>query len=226
MSRLDWDQVGERTFETGVDRGVLYLNVGGAYPKGVAWSGLVSVSESPSGAEDNAQYADNIKYLNIKSVEDFGLTVECFTYPKEWEKCDGSEELAKGVNLGQQSRQSFGFCYRTRKGNDAVGDAYGYKLHLIYGATASPSERSYQTSSDSPELITFSFEIATTPVPVSGFRPTSIITIDSTEIEAVALQKLEDILYGKNPTTEGGTDGVDARLPLPDEIKEILNAAE
>lgn len=214
MAKLVWDQAGKRTYETGVDRGVLYPNVSGAYPKGVAWSGLVSVTESPSGAEDNPLYADNMKYLNMKSAEEFGATIECYTYPDEWAACDGSADLADGVTIGQQARQNFGLCYRTRIGNDAVGDDYGYKLHLIYGCSASPSERAYQTVNDSPEAISFSFEIATTPVPVTGFRPVSSLTIDSTKVEKAALAALEDILYGT--TTE------EARLPLPDEIKTIL----
>lgn len=217
MSRLEWDQAGKRTYETGVDRGVLYPNVDGAYPKGVAWSGLVSVAESPSGAEDNPLYADNMKYLNMKSAEEFGATIECYTYPPEWEACDGSAELAPGVVIGQQARQNFGLSYRTRIGNDAVGDNYGYKIHLIYGGSASPSERSYQTVNDSPEAITFSFEVATTPIPVTGHRPVSSLTIDSTKVEEAALKKLEDILYGNDET--------EARLPLPDEIVTILNAA-
>lgn len=216
MSRLVWDQAGKRTYETGVDHGVLYPNVGGAYPKGVAWSGLVSVSESPSGAEDNPLYADNMKYLNMKSAEEFGATIECYTYPPEWEKCDGSAELAKGVKLGQQARQNFGLSYRTRVGNDTVGDDYGYKIHLIYGASASPSERSYQTVNDSPEAITFSFEVSTTPIPVTGFRPVASMTIDSTEVDPAALAALEKILYGDEEN--------EARLPLPDEIQEILEA--
>ena len=214
MAKLVWDQAGKRTYETGVDRGVLYPNVSGAYPKGVAWSGLVSVTESPSGAEDSPLYADNMKYLNMKSAEEFGATIECYTYPDEWAACDGFADLADGVTIGQQARQNFGLCYRTRIGNDAVGDDYGYKLHLIYGCSASPSERAYQTVNDSPEAISFSFEIATTPVPVTGFRPVSSLTIDSTKVEKAALTALEDVLYGN--TTE------EARLPLPDEIKTIL----
>lgn len=217
MAKLVWDQAGTRTYETGVDHGVLYPNVNGAYPKGVAWSGLVSVSESPSGAEDNPLYADNMKYLNMKSAEEFGATIECYTYPPEWEKCDGSVELADGVTIAQQARQNFGLSYRTRIGNDSVGDDYGYKIHLIYGASASPSERSYQTVNDSPEAITFSFEISTTPIPVTGFRPVASLTIDSTKVAAADLKKIEDLLYG--------TEDVEAKLPTPDEIKAILDAA-
>lgn len=218
MSKLVWDQTGKRTFETGVDRGVLYLNENGTYPSGVAWSGLVSVSESPSGAEDNALYADNMKYLNMKSAEEFGATIECYTYPDEWAQCDGSAEISKGVTIGQQARQNFGIAYRTRLGNDSVGDSYGYKLHLIYGCSASPSERSYQTVNDSPEAITFSFEISTTPVNVEGYRPTASVVIDSTKTNPTKLKALEDILYG--------TEDVEARLPLPDEIKTIMSDAE
>lgn len=224
MSKLIWDQPGTRTYETGVDHGVLYLNENGTYPKGTAWSGLVSVSESPSGAEDNPLYADNMKYLNMKSAEEFGATVECYTYPKEWAQCDGSAELTTGVMIGQQARKNFGLCYRTRVGNDSVGDDYGYKLHLIYGCSASPSERSYQTVNDSPEAITFSFEVSTTPITVTGARPVSSLVIDSTLVEPASLAKLEEILYGKDPTSEEANDGVDARLPLPDEIKEIFEA--
>lgn len=223
MSKLIWDQVGERIYETGVDHGVLYPSVNGLYPKGVAWSGLVSVSESPSGAEDNPQYADNIKYLNVKSAEEYGATVECFTYPEEWEKCDGSAELAPGITIGQQARQNFGMCYRSRVGNDSVGDDYGYKIHIIYGASASPSERSYSTVNDSPEAITFSFEIATTPVTVTGHRPTASLVIDSTKVDETVLAKLEEILYGKDAAGDDD-EGVDARLPLPDEIMSIIKA--
>lgn len=222
--KLKWDENGKRTFETGVDHGVLYLNENGAYPKGVAWNGLSSVTESPSGAEDNAVYADNIKYLNIKSTEEFGATIECYTYPDEWGECDGSAEVVPGVNIGQQMRKNFGLTYRTRIGNDAVGDSYGYKIHLIWGCSASPSERNYQTVNDSPEAIAFSFEISTTPVSVSNYRPTSSMTLDSTKIDKDKLAAIETILYGKDPTTEGGTDGVTARLPLPDEIISLLAA--
>lgn len=222
--KLKWDENGKRTFETGVDHGVLYLNENGAYPKGVAWNGLSSVTESPSGAEDNAVYADNIKYLNIKSTEEFGATIECYTYPEEWGECDGSAEVVPGVNIGQQMRKNFGLTYRTRIGNDAVGDSYGYKIHLIWGCSASPSERNYQTVNDSPEAIAFSFEISTTPVSVSNYRPTSSMTLDSTKIDKDKLAAIETILYGKDPTTEGGTDGVTARLPLPDEIISLLAA--
>lgn len=224
--RMRWDDIGERTYETGVDRGVLYLQENGLYPKGVPWNGLTNVTESPSGAEDTALYADNIKYLNLKSAEDFGLTVECYTYPPEWNKCDGSAELAAGVMVSQQSRKNFGLSYRTLMGNDTLNDAYGYKLHLAYGCSASPSEKSYGTVNDSPDAITFSYEVATTPinVDVEGFKPTALITIDSTNVDKEKLTALEEILYGKDPTTEDGTDGVFGRLPLPKEIHEIFAA--
>jgi hypothetical protein len=208
MTELVWDEVGTRTFETGVDHGVLYLPNGqGVYNDGVAWNGLVSVSESPSGAEANAQYADNIKYLNLISAEEFGATIEAFTYPDEFAQFDGLATPSAGVMIGQQARKSFGLCYRTRMGNDLEGDDYGYKLHLVYGATAAPSEKAYTTINDSPEAITFSWEISTTPVAVAGLRPTSMITIDSTKVDADTLAALETMLYG--------TDGVDPALPLP-----------
>lgn len=214
-NKIVWDNIGERTYETGVDHGVLYPQQDGAYPKGYAWNGLISVSENPSGAEDNPLYADNIKYLNIKSAEEFGLTIECYTYPDEWYQCDGTAELIDGVTLGQQSRNTFGFSYRTKLGNDTRGEDYGYKLHLVYGCSASPSEKGYQTVNESPDAITFSYEISTTPVPIDGYKPVSSVTIDSTKIDPDLLAALEKALYG---------DDVDAEphLPLPDELKEIL----
>ena len=221
MSKLVWDEVGKRTFETGVDHGILYpMDNSGAYPKGVAWSGLTGVTESPSGAEQTALYADNIKYLNMTSAEEFGATVTAYTYPDEWAECDGSAELAPGAMIGQQARKTFGLVYRTRLGNDVVGDSYGYKLHLIYGAKASPSERGYQTVNDSPEAIEFSWELTTTPVNVTGFRPISNITIDSTKTDAAKLAALLAILEGTDGT--GTSTGTQARLPLPDEVKAIL----
>lgn len=223
MSVLLWDQIGEKTYETGVDHGVLYPQDGGAYPKGVAWNGLTNVTENPSGAEDNALYADNMKYLNLKSAEEFGLTIECYTYPDEFAECNGEADLIKGVTLGQQSRNTFGFSYRTKKGNDTEGEEHGYKLHLVYGCSAAPSEKSYETVNDSPDAINFSFEVNTTPVPVSGlnskgkpFKPVSLITIDSTTIDPEKLEALEKILYGSEDT--------EARLPLPDELKTLLAA--
>lgn len=224
--KMVWDDIGERTYETGVDHGVLYLQENGTYPIGVPWNGLINVTESPSGAEDNALYADNIKYLNLKSAEDFGLTIECYTYPVEWNKCDGSGEFAAGVMVSQQGRKNFGLCYRTLMGNDTDNDSYGYKLHLAYGCSASPSERGYATKNDSPDALTFSYEVSTTPVNsgVDGFAPTALITIDSTKADPEKLKSLEEILYGKDPTTEGAGDGVNGRLPLPKEIYELFAA--
>lgn len=215
MSKLVWDQTGERTYETGVKQGVLYPQAsGGTYPKGVAWNGLTAVTESPSGAESNPLYADDIKYLNLLSAEEFGATVEAYTYPEEFAQCDGSAELAPGVTIGQQPRKAFGMSYRTTLGNDTEGNDYGYKLHIIYGAMAAPSEKGYATINDSPEAITFSWELTTTPVSVAGFKPTATVTIDSTKTDAAKLKELEDILYG--------TEDAEARLPLPDEIATII----
>lgn len=227
MSKIVWDKTGERFYETGVDRGVLYpLNsVSNEYTPGVPWNGLSSVSESPSGAEANAIYADNIKYLSLMSAEEFGATIEAYTYPAEWGECDGSAQLVEGVMIGQQSRKTFGLCYRTILGNDIDGNDYGYKLHLIYGALASPSERAYSSVNDSPEPVALSWEITTTPVSVSGFKPTAQLTIDSTKADPTCLAKLEEILYGKDPTEPEGLDGVDPRLPLPDEVKTIMTKA-
>lgn len=225
MSKLVWDKTGERFYETGVDHGVLYPQVsGGTYPKGVAWNGLTAVTESPSGAEATALYADNIKYLNLLSTEEFGATVEAYTYPKEFEACDGSASLSEGVTIGQQKRQSFGMCYRTVLGNDTENNEHGYKLHIIYGAQAAPSEKAYATINDSPEAITFSWELTTTPVSVTGHKPTASLTIDSTKVDPGQLAELEEILYGKDPTGPETEDGVEPRLPLPDEIAEIFTA--
>lgn len=215
--KLEWDKVGTREYETGVDHGVLYLQENGVYPKGAAWNGLTSVNESPSGAEDNALYADNMKYLNLKSAEEYGLTLECYTYPDEWKLCDGTAELVPGVSLLQQKRKNFGLSYRTKIGNDTDGEDFGYKLHLVYNCSASPSDKSYETVNDSPNAISFSYEISTTAIPVDGFKPTAAIEIDSTKIDPVALANLEKILYGD--------DDNDARLPLPDELKDILAIA-
>lgn len=226
MSKIVWDKTGERLYETGVKNGVLYVqNSDGSYPKGVAWNGLTAVTESPSGAEATALYADDIKYLNLMSNEEFGATIEAYMYPKEFKVCDGSAEIAKGVTIGQQARKTFGLAYRTVLGNDVDGNDHGYKLHLIYGATASPSEKGYSTINDSPEAITFSWELNTTPVSVTGFKPTASLVIDSTEVDAEKLAELETILYGKDPTSDGGADGVDPRLPLPDEVAAIFSAA-
>lgn len=216
MAKLVWDKTGGRFYETGVDQGVLYLlGEGGTYDTGVAWNGLVSVSESPSGAESNPQYADNIKYLNLISAEEFSATVEAFTYPAEFGECDGSAEPTPGVSIGQQTRKMFGMCYRTKIGNDTDGQDHGYKLHLIYGAQAAPSEKSYQTVNDSPEPITFSWEITTTPVNVTGYKPTASLVIDSTKVDAGKLAELEKKLYGDDSS---GT----AMLPLPDEVITLL----
>lgn len=216
---LSWDEVGERTYETGVDHGVLYpQNADGTYPLGVAWNGLVSVTEQPAGAEANPQYADNIKYLNLYSAEQFGATIEAFTYPDEFGVCDGSAEGADGVILGQQTRKPFGLCYRTILGNDTEGNDHGYKLHLIYGATAAPSEKGYKTVNESPEAITFSWAVSTIPVPVTDFKPTASITINSETADPTALAALLVILYG---TT--GTPDTAARLPLPDEVITLMS---
>ena len=217
MPRLTWDDLGKRFYETGVKQGVLYPQVGGAYPKGVAWNGLTAVTESPSGAEPTPLYADDIKYLELTSNEEFGCTIEAYTYPDEFKVCNGEATLAEGVTIGQQTRVPFGFCYKTVLGNDEKKNDYGYKLHLVYGATASVSEKAFQTINDSPEAITFSWEVTTTPVAVKGFKPTAILTIDSTTIAPEKLTALEDILYGK--------DEAEARLPLPDEIAELVKAA-
>ena len=223
MSRLTWDNNGERLYETGVKQGVLYpIQADGKYSKGVAWNGLTAVTESPSGAEATALYADDIKYLNLISNEEFGATIEAYTYPDEFAECDGSASLVDGVTLGQQKRKTFGLCYRTSLGNDVDGNDYGYKLHLVYGCLAAPSEKAYATINDSPEAITFSWEVSTTPVSVAGFKPTSQITIDSTKADKAKLTALEDILYGKDGTGDGQTGAVEARLPLPDEIKTLM----
>lgn len=260
MSKLVWDAIGERFYETGIDHGVLYPVESGAYPKGYAWNGLTNVSESPSGAEQTALYADNIKYLTLTSAEEFGLTIEAYTYPDEWEACDGTASLATGVKIGQQSRKKFGLSYRSKIGNDVDGDAHGYKLHLVYGCSASPSERGYATVNDSPEAITFSWEITTTPITLDGYKPVSLITIDSRTVNPDKLASLENILYGLDAnyvvtsddafdssktyyelingnyvvTTDTVMDSektyyedlgpVDARLPLPTEIKTLFAA--
>jgi hypothetical protein len=218
MAKIVWDESGKRLYETGVKNGVLYIqDETGAYNKGVAWNGLTAVTESPSGAEATPLYADDIKYLELFSAEEFGATIEAYTYPEEFEACDGSASLGTGVTIGQQDRKTFGLCYRTVLGNDVKSNEYGYKLHLIYGAKAAPSEKGYQTINDSPEAITFSWEVTTTPVNVAGFKPTASVTIDSTKIDPEKLKKIEDMLYG-----DGATD---AKLPLPDELKTILASA-
>jgi hypothetical protein len=215
MSKLVWDQTGERKFETGVSQCALYLLEGGVYNKGVAWNGITNITEKPSGAEASPLYADNIKYLNLIGNEEFGATVEAYMYPDEFAQCDGSASIATGVVIGQQTRKTFGLAYKTLIGNDTDGTNYGYKLHLIYGALAAPSERSYGTTNESPEAATMSWELTTTPVAVAGFKPTSIITIDSTKADAVKLAELEAIIYG-------GAD-TEARLPLPDEVATLMD---
>lgn len=211
MAVLTWDNVSERVYETGVDHGVLFIpDVSGAYISGFPWNGLVSVTESPSGAEASPQYADNIKYLNLVSAEEFGATIEAFTYPDEFGQCDGTATPNAGVLVGQQSRKTFGLAYRTKIGNDTEGTEYGYKLHLVYGALAAPSEKAYTTVNDSPEALTFSWEVTTTPVLVTGLKPTAVLTIDSTKVTPANLLALEDALFG--------TAGTSPRLPLPDEV--------
>lgn len=222
MSKIVWDSTGDRLYETGVKNGVLYPQSNGTYPKGVAWNGLTAVTESPSGAEATALYADDMKYLNLYSAEEFGATVEAYTYPEEFGECDGSATIAKGVQIGQQTRKAFGMCYRTVVGNDTEGEAHGYKLHIIYGAMASPSEKAYATINDSPEAITFSWELTTTPVNVTGKKPTASIVIDSTKADPTKLAALEVILYGKDATSQSANDGAEPRLPLPDEIAELM----
>lgn len=218
MAKLVWDNVGERFYETGVKMGVLYpMTNDGTYPKGVVWNGLTAITESPSGAESTPLYADDVKYLNMVSAEEFGATIEAYTYPDEFLKCDGSAEIAAGVTVGQQARQTFGLCYRTAFGNDIQNNDYGYKIHIIYGAIASPSEKAYATINDSPEAITFSWEVKTTPVVVTGFKPTASLVIDSTKVDKTKLAALEAVLYG--------SESAEARLPMPDEIVELVGTA-
>lgn len=218
MSKLVWDKTGERLYETGVKQGVLYPQAaGGTYPKGVAWNGLTNITESPSGAEATALYADDIKYLNLVSAEELGGTIEAYTYPDEFAECDGSAALTEGVFIGQQDRKTFGLCYRTTLGNDVDSNGHGYKLHLIYGALAAPSEKAYATINDSPEAITFSWEFKTTPVNVDGHKPTASLTLDSTKVSETKMAALEKVLYGDGDT--------EARLPLPDEVVQILTSA-
>lgn len=219
MTKIVWDPTGERLYETGTDRGVVYpMDENGTYLKGVAWNGLMGVSESPSGAEATPLYANNHKYLELRSVEEFGGTITAYTYPDEFADCDGSKELAPGVRAGQQKRKPFGLSYRTLIGNDVKDDEYGYKLHLVYGAIASPSEKEYNTINDSPEAVEFSWEFSTTPVSVDGFRPMAHIVIDSTKVAAEKLTSLENMLYG--------SASEEAKLPLPNEIAELFKAAE
>lgn len=229
--RLVWDKTGERLYETGVSQGVLYpIQTGGVYNLGYAWNGLSAVTESPSGAEPSAVYADNIKYLNLLSAEEFGGTIEAYMAPDKFTECDGSKEIAPGVYAGQQNRKMFGLSYKTLLGNDVDSTEYGYKLHLVYGCMASPSEKGYQTVNDSPEAMSLSWEFSTTPVEITTLiegkklKPTAILIFDSTKVNAENLAKLEEILYGKDPTTTGGDDGIAPRLPLPDEVIKIMTA--
>ena len=216
--RLTWDDAGKRFYETGVKQGVFYpQDDNGAYLKGVAWNGLTAVTESPEGAEPTPLYADDIKYLNLLSTEEFKATVEAYTYPDEFAECDGSGSLVEGVTIGQQDRKTFGLSYRTSLGNDVKGNEYGYKLHIVYGCLAAPSEKAYATVNDSPEAITFSWEVSTTPVNVTGFKPTASLVLDSVKLGAAKMKAIEDVLYGSS--------AAEARLPLPDEIKSIIESA-
>lgn len=214
--KLEWDKIGERFYETGVEKGVLFPFMNGAYTKGVVWNGLTAVNEKPSGAEATALYADNMKYLNLTSAEDFGASIEAYTYPDEFAICDGSAEIAQGVTIGQQKRISFGLSYVTKLGNDVDESDYGYKIHLIYGCKAAPSEKGYSTINDSPDAVTLSWELSTTPVKVPGFKPTACVTINSTKVNAKELAKLEDILYG--------TEETESRLPMPEELITIFTS--
>lgn len=219
MSKLTWDKTGERYYETGVKNCALYVrNSEGSYPSGVAWNGITAVTESPSGAEASPLYADDIKYLNLVSTEELGGTIEAYTYPDEFAECDGSAELVTGVMLGQQVRKTFGLAYKTTLGNDTEGNDHGYKLHLIYGCLAAPSEKAYATINDSPEAITFSWEFTTTPVEVAGFKPTANITIDSTKVDAAKLKAFEEVLFG--------SDDAEPKLPLPNEVAQLLGSTE
>lgn len=224
MARIEFDAIGERYFETGVKNAVLfpYNAKQSKYGKGVAWNGITGVTESPSGAEATPLYADNIKYLNLYSAEDFGATIECYTYPKEWEQCDGSAEIADGVIAGQQARTTFGLVYRTEVGND-VNDRLGYKIHVLYGCKAQPSEKAFATINDSPEAITFSYTVTTTPVKVAGFEPTAIITIDSRKVDEDDLKEFENLIYGTD--TAGEVQGTDPTFPMPEKILEIFGKA-
>lgn len=233
MSKIVWDATGERFWETGIDHGVLYrLNQSGVYANGYAWNGLTSVSESPEGADATDLWADNIKYASIRAAETFGGTIEAYTYPDEFAECDGSAALTTGVHVHQQKRERFGLCYRTKKGNDITDEA-GYILHLVYGCTASPSEKSYETINDSPDAITFSWEFDTVPVNVANLKPTSLITIDTTKLDQTGLEYLavlEDVLYGRDASEGSGSDpavtALTPRLPLPDEVKTIMTTGQ
>ena len=215
MARLIWDEVGQRFFETGVKNGVLYVQDNdGSYKNGVVWNGLTAVTESPSGAEETPLYADDVKYLTLRSAEEFGATIEAYTYPEEFEQCDGSASIATGVTIGQQARRAFGLCYRTAIGNDIQGQEFSYKLHLLYGCTVAPSEKSYSTINDNPEAITFSWELSTVPVPVDGFKPTASLVIDASKVDQGKMQLIENALFGDEQN--------EATLLLPNEIAELI----
>lgn len=225
MSRLVWDSIGEHYYETGVRNGVLYTDKSGdPYGNAVAWNGLTAVTESPSGAEATALWADDIKYLSLISAEEFAATVEAYTYPDEFAECDGSAAISEGVLIGQQPRKTFGLCYRTTLGNDTDGEAYGYKLHLIYGCKAAPSEKAYATINDSPEAITFSWELSTVPVPVTDHKPTATLVLDSTKLGTNKMKAIEAVLYGQDADQSQNIEASEGRLPLPDEVKDILDA--
>ena len=216
MAKLVFNGVGDRLFETGVKKGVLFvMGEGGTYEKGVVWNGLTAVTEKPTGAETTNLYADDVKYVVIQGAEEFEATIEAYTYPEEFEACDGSAALVEGVNVGQQERKTFAFCYKTSLGNDTQGQSFGYKLHIIYGCKAKPSEKSYSTINDSPEAVTFSWDVSTTPVPVEGMNPTATLVVDSTRVDSTKLKKLEDKLYGTTDT--------EPTLPLPNEVKQLLS---
>lgn len=225
MSKLKWDQINERKYETGVDRGVLFVqdDVTGLWPVGVPWNGLVSVSEKPSGAESNPKYANNKKYLDLTSLEEYACTIEAFTYPDEFGDCDGTAEIIPGVRVGQQRRKGFAFAFRTLVGNDVLGEDFGYKITLVWGAKAKPSEKSHSTVNESPEAMTLSWEVTTTPVDIEGYKPTASMTIDSTTLDTAKLAKLvllEDMLYGTD-----GAPGTEAKMPTPDEVVALFEAA-
>ena len=233
MSKLVWDAIGEHFYETGVRNGVLYTSKATTandtttvdpYGTATAWNGLTAVTESPSGAEATALWADDIKYLSLISAEEFGGTIEAYTYPDEFAECDGSASISTGIKIGQQPRATFGLCYRTVLGNDTLGEAYGYKLHIIYGCKAAPSEKAYATINDSPEAITFSWEVSTVPVPVANAKPTATLELDSTKLGSAKMKAIEDVLYGRDADAEHNVTALEGRLPLPDEIKQIIDA--
>lgn len=221
---IEWDKTGEKRYETGTDRGVIYpISSSGTYPEGTGWNGLTGVSESPSGAEVTKLWADNINYLNLMSAEEYSMTITAYMYPDEFAECDGTAEIEGGVKIGQQERKLFGFCYRTKIGDDVSGDSKGYKIHCVYGCQAKPSSKDYKTINDSPEAIELSWEVSSTPVAVTGYKPTCTVEIDSTKVSAAALTAIESVLYGT--AASGSTEAVKGRLPLPDEIATIISEA-